>query len=96
MVESDLAQQFELEAGGVAVARGRMVRPRPGGTPALGAQSLLAEGLVDVLQLAIGPVMDPTGRRLFERLEDLRRLELVSAVPTPAGTVWVTYRLGGS
>jgi dihydrofolate reductase len=57
------------------------------------AQSLLAAGLVDELQLAIGPVLDPTGRRLFERLDDLRRLELLSATPTPGGTVWVTYRV---
>ncbi len=57
------------------------------------AQSLLAAGLVDELQLAVGPVLEPTGRRLFENLDGLRRLELVSAVPTPGGTVWVTYRL---
>jgi dihydrofolate reductase len=57
------------------------------------AQSLLAAGLVDELQLAVGPVLDPMGRRLFERLDDLRRLELLSATPTPGGTVWVTYRV---
>jgi dihydrofolate reductase len=57
------------------------------------AQSLLAAGLVDELQLAVGPVLDPTGRRLFEGLDGLRRLELVSATPTPGGTVWVTYRI---
>ena len=57
------------------------------------AQSLLATSLVDELQLAVGPVLDPTGRRLFERLDDLRRLELVSATATPGGTLWVTYRL---
>jgi dihydrofolate reductase len=57
------------------------------------AQSLLAAGLVDELQLAVGPVLDPTGRRLFERLDDLRRLELRSATPTLGGTVWVSYRV---
>jgi dihydrofolate reductase len=57
------------------------------------AQSLLAAGLVDELQLAVGPVLDPTGRRLFEGLDGLRRLELVSATPTSGGTVWVTYRV---
>ncbi|MEA2549306.1 MAG: hypothetical protein QOE42_1904, partial [Chloroflexota bacterium] len=57
------------------------------------AQSLLAAGLVDELQLAVGPVLDPKGRRLFEGLDDLRRLELVSATPTPGGTVWLTYHL---
>jgi dihydrofolate reductase len=57
------------------------------------AQSLLAAGLVDELQLAVGPVLDPTGRRLFEGLDGLRKLELLSAIPTPGGTVWVTYRV---
>jgi dihydrofolate reductase len=57
------------------------------------ARSLLAEGLVDELQLAIGPVLDPMGRRLFDGLGTLRRLELASAVRTPSGTLWVTYRL---
>lgn len=57
------------------------------------AQSLLAEGLVDELHLAIGPVLDPVGRRLFEHLGDPRRLDLVRATPTPGGTVWVTYRV---
>ena len=31
------------------------------------AQSLLAEGLVDELDLAVAPVLDPEGRRLFDR-----------------------------
>jgi dihydrofolate reductase len=57
------------------------------------AKSLLAAGLVDELHLAVGPVLDPVGRRLFEGLGDLRRLELLSATPTPSGTVWVTYRV---
>jgi dihydrofolate reductase len=57
------------------------------------AQSLLAAGLVDELQLAVGPVLDPTGRRMFERLDALRRLELMSATPTPNGSVWLAYRV---
>jgi dihydrofolate reductase len=57
------------------------------------AQSLLAAGLVDELQLAVGPVLDPKGRRLFQGLDDVRRLELVSATPTPGGTVWLTYHV---
>jgi dihydrofolate reductase len=56
------------------------------------AQSLLAEGLIDELNLAVGPVLDPIGRRLFERLDDWRRLELVSATPTPTGSIWIAYR----
>jgi dihydrofolate reductase len=74
------------------------LKARPGGDIGVHgsitlAQSLLAAGLVDELQLAVGPVLDPTGRRLFEGLDDLRRLELLSATPTPGGTVWVTYRV---
>ena len=57
------------------------------------AQSLLAAGLVDELQLAVGPVLDPTGRHLFERLTDWMRLELLNATPTPSGTVWLSYRV---
>jgi dihydrofolate reductase len=57
------------------------------------AQSLLAAGLIDEVQLAVGPVLDSVGRRLFEGLDGLRRLELISATPTPGGTVWITYRV---
>jgi dihydrofolate reductase len=57
------------------------------------AQALLGAGLVDELQLAIGPVLDPMGRRLFEGLENMRRLELLSATPTPSGSVWLVYRI---
>jgi dihydrofolate reductase len=79
----------------------RDLKARPGGDIGVHgsitlAKSLLAAGLVDELQLAVGPVLDPVGRRLFDGLDDLRRLrrlELVSATPTPSGTVWVTYRI---
>jgi dihydrofolate reductase len=76
----------------------RDLKARPGGDIGVHgsitlAQSLLAAGLVDELQLAVGPVLDPKGRRLFEGLDDLRRLELVSATPTPGGAVWLTYRV---
>ena len=74
------------------------LKSRPGGDIGVHgsislAQSLIAAGRIDELQLAVGPVLDPMGRRLFEKLDDLRRLELVSATPTPGGTVWVTYRV---
>jgi dihydrofolate reductase len=58
------------------------------------AQSLLDGGLVDELQLAVGPVVDPDGRRLFETVAHLRRYELVSAKPTPSGCVLLHYRAG--
>jgi dihydrofolate reductase len=76
----------------------RDIKARPGGDIGVHgsitlAQSLLAAGLVDELQLVVGPVLDPTGRRLFEHLDDLRQLELRSATPTTGGTVWLTYRV---
>ena len=57
------------------------------------AQSLLAEGLVDELCLAVGRVLDPVGPRLFERLPERRELQLLEAVPTSSGSVWLRYRL---
>ena len=80
---ADIVQDLKARPGGDIGVHGSITL----------AQSLLAEGLVDELQLVVGPVLDPTGRRLFERLDDLRRLELLSATPTPGGTVWLTYRL---
>jgi dihydrofolate reductase len=76
----------------------RDLKARPGGDIGVHgsitlAQSLLAEGLADELQLAVGPVIDPVGRRLFEGFDDLRRLQLVRAVPTPGGSLWLTYRI---
>jgi len=57
------------------------------------AQHLLGAGLVDELHLAVGPVLDPVGRRLFDGVDGWRRLQLTSATPTPSGAVWLTYRL---
>jgi len=57
------------------------------------AQSLLAEGLVDELCLAVGRVLDPVGPRLFALLPERRELELVEAASTSSGSVWLRYRL---
>ena len=57
------------------------------------ARSLIAAGVVDELQLAVGPVLDPEGPRLFDGLEGWQRLRLIDATPTSGGTVWLTYRL---
>jgi dihydrofolate reductase len=56
------------------------------------AQSLLAEGLVDELCLAVGRVLDPVGPRLFAGLPALRELELVEAKSTSSGSVWLRYK----
>jgi dihydrofolate reductase len=87
----------EAVAGPLADIVGDL-KARPGGDIGVHgsiklAQSLLAAGLVDELELAIGPVLDPAGPRLFEGLDDLRRLELLSATPTPGGAVWMRYRV---
>ena len=75
----------------------RDLKARPGGDIGVHgsitlARSLLAAGLVDELNLAVGPVLDSEGPRLFQGLGHLRRLELVRATPTPGGAVWMTYR----
>jgi dihydrofolate reductase len=57
------------------------------------AQSLLAEGLVDELCLAVGRVLDPVGPRLFAGLPALRELELLEAAPTSSGSLWLRYTL---
>lgn len=57
------------------------------------AQSLLGEGLVDELCLAVGRVLDPVGPRLFAGLPARRELELVEASSTSSGSVWLRYRL---
>lgn len=57
------------------------------------AQSLLAEGLVDELCLAVGRVIDPVGPRLFATNQVLREMTLVEAQPTSSGSVWLRYAL---
>jgi dihydrofolate reductase len=57
------------------------------------ARSLLEMGLVDELQLVVGPAFGFPGRRLFAAADDIRRLELLSAVPTPSGSVLLAYRV---
>jgi len=57
------------------------------------AKSLLAEGLVDELCLAVGRVLDPIGPRLFAGLPMRRELELVEAASTSSGSLWLRYRL---
>lgn len=78
----------------------RDLKSRPGGDIGVHgsielAQSLLAAGLVDVLHLVVGPAIGFPGRRLFTGTEDTRRLELVSAAPTPSGSVLLEYRVPG-
>ncbi len=76
----------------------RDLKARPGGDIGIHgsiqlAQSLLAAGLVDELQLVVGPAIGFTGRRLFASTREVRRLELLSATPTPSGSVLLAYRV---
>lgn len=57
------------------------------------ARELLRQGLVDVLQLYIHPVLLGTGKRLFADLPIPVRLELTNVESTSAGSVALTYRL---
>ena len=76
----------------------RDLKSRPGGDIGVHgsielARSLLAAGLVDQVQLVVGPAIGFPGRRLFTGSDDTRRLELVRAEPTPSGSVLLEYRI---
>ncbi len=57
------------------------------------AQSLLEAGLVDEVHLVVGPAVGFPGRRLFPSDGAARRLELISAEPTPTGSLLLAYRV---
>jgi dihydrofolate reductase len=74
------------------------LKARPGGDIGVHgsitlAQSLLEANLVDELQLVVGPAVGFTGRRLFANVDQVRRFELLSATPTPGGSVLLAYRV---
>ena len=76
----------------------RDLKARPGGDIGVHgsiqlAQSMLAAGLVDELQLVVGPVFGCPGRRLFENASPARRLALLSATPTPSSSTLLAYRV---
>ncbi|MDQ2748735.1 MAG: dihydrofolate reductase family protein [Pseudonocardiales bacterium] len=76
----------------------RDLKARPGGDIGIHgsvhlAQSLLQARLVDELQLVVGPAFGFPGRRLFAGTDDIRPLELLSATPTPSGSVLLAYRV---
>lgn len=56
------------------------------------AQSLLADELVDRLELVIVPTIAGSGRRLFADGIDLRRLTLTKSARSPSGCVFLGYR----
>ena len=56
------------------------------------AQSLLAEDLIDRLELVIVPTLAGSGRRLFTDGIDLRRLTLTKAERSATGCVFLGYQ----
>jgi dihydrofolate reductase len=73
------------------------LKDQPGGTiTVLGSgellRSLLEHDLVDELELTLSPLVIGSGKRLFGEATDVRRLELVSSVPTTTGSVMLRYR----
>jgi len=80
---ADLVRELKAQPGGEVCAHGSITL----------AKSMLAAGLIDVIHLAVGRVIDPVGRRLFDGVGGRCELELVRAVPTSSGSVWLTYRL---
>jgi len=76
----------------------RALKEQPGGNiyvvggPTL-VTSLLNENLLDELKLIVHPLLLGGGKALFAGVTERRSLELVSATPTDAGKVVVTYRV---
>jgi len=56
------------------------------------AQSLLAEDLIDRIELVIVPTLAGSGRRLFADDTDLRRLTLTKATRSATGCVFLGYQ----
>jgi dihydrofolate reductase len=74
----------------------RDLKSRPGGDIGVHgsiqlAQSLLEADLVDELQLVVGPAFGFSGRRLFPSTDAIRRLRLLSAAPSPSGSLLLAY-----
>jgi len=53
--------------------------------------SLLANGLVDELMLAIYPIVLGSGKRLFPDSDEVRKLRLLDSKPTSTGGLLATY-----
>lgn len=78
----DLVRELKAQSGGDVGVHGSIQL----------AQALLRAELVDELRLVVGPAFGFTGRRLFTSIDEVRRLELLSAKPTPSGSVLLAYR----
>lgn len=60
------------------------------------AHFLLAEGLVDQINLQVFPIILGSGARFYPDTEDTTTLELVKSVPTPNGVLIQQYAVAGA
>jgi dihydrofolate reductase len=98
--EDDLTWNTELIPGDRGLEEVAALRDREGGnvllwgSPTL-VRSLLAEGLIDELNLMIEPIVLGGGKRVFEDDGVARPLELVESVTTGTGVQMSRYRPAG-
>jgi dihydrofolate reductase len=97
LTQDDMTWNTTLLSPDDAVADIAALRARPGGDlwiwgSASLATSLLAEGLVDELNLMIEPILLGGGKRIFPADGTARPLQLVKAVTAGTGTQICTYR----
>ena len=55
------------------------------------ASSLINLGLVDEYRFALSPTLLAGGKRLFDKLQERKKLKLISAKPTQAGNIIIKY-----
>jgi dihydrofolate reductase len=97
LTQDDLTWNTSLLSADKAVADIAALRDQEGGDlvtwgSASLVTALLAEGLVDVLNLMIEPILLGGGKRIFPTDGRARPLELVSTTTASTGVVLCTYR----
>jgi dihydrofolate reductase len=74
-----------------------LVSGNPKDTWLFGGESLTRQclewGILDVLMLAVHPILLGSGKRLFNPMQGRRTMQLEDAVPYSSGLVQLTYRL---
>jgi dihydrofolate reductase len=97
LTEDDMTWNTTLLPGDGAVAEIASLRERDGGDlliwgSASLVRALIAEGLVDELNLLIEPILLGGGKRIFPEDGGARPLELVASIATGTGVLITTYR----
>lgn len=94
---TELTWHNSMLLGGDAAAEIARLKRRDGadigvhGSPTL-VRSLLRDGLLDQLRLAVPPVIAGAGGRLFDGTDPIRPLELVESRRTGSGAMLLCYR----